>query len=263
MTGGQETNLAPLKLGQAVSDKTILVTAPGAKIKILLTESKILVTILSDTKALITPNGAEIIEGSSQNIVVKKMEFLQPNPELNEQSRQLGGTFLMRGVQPEVEFLSLKETTIRETRPAFRWKSSNQGPFLISLGQISHSGGKIAIWQNQTSLDSLPFPARQPGLEEGESYYWEITYKSAAGSKSMDSARFYVLSAAEKQMFDKELAQLEDLVNADQEDAITRDILKIELLKKYHLNDELKDFIAEMLTRHPGDEEIKKMAESF
>ncbi|MFC1614372.1 hypothetical protein ACFL5K_03660 [Gemmatimonadota bacterium] len=263
VVGGSESNPHQLKPGQSVSENDIVITASGAKAKVLLTKNKTLATILADTKVRITAIGVEIIEGSSKNIAVKKLEFLRPIPELSNRSRHLGGTFVMRGAEQEIKILSLKSTFIRETSPTFRWKSSKSGSFLVSLYQIDESGGNNSLWKSRTSLDSLTFPVQQTDLDKGKSYYWEITDSSSSSSETTISARFYVLTSEEEKALNKELTQLEKLLKDDAEDEYTRDFLKLELLTKYHLNDELKDYLLDLLIKHPENEDLKKMVKSL
>ncbi len=263
VSGGRDSNLELLTAGKTLAVGDLIVTGSGSRVKLLLDESKLLVTILEGTKARITPEGAELIEGSSTSIQVKELEFLHPLPQLGEHSRQISGTFVMRGGEQNIRILNLSNTFTRNSRPAFYWESDNPGNFLISLKLLQVNGELKPLWQSQTTLDSLPFPERQPPLENGRSYLWDVRDLSTTDKMTTVEARFYLLSHQEQQALESELAQLADFLSGDEEDEISGAFLKMELLEKYQLNDELKNYVINLLITYPENEEFRKMIKSF
>lgn len=264
VTCGKESEEKKVVPGMTVAVNEIVKTGHEAKVKIILTgEKKILVTILADTKVKINSQGVELLNGDKKNIILKKIGILDLSPELNERSRQLGGTFVMRGEKQILKTVNLTSTSIRERRPAFRWTSEKVGSFLISLYQMKENGEKIPLWVFQTSDDSLPFPGNQQDLEEGNYYYWEIADLQDKKDETKTSAGFYVLSAEEKKYFAKELNQLEESVKGDKEDLVTSAFLKIELLNKYNLKDELKNYLIELVSTQQENEYFKNMLKTF
>ena len=263
VSGGRDSNLGLLTAGKTLAVGDLIVTGGGSRIKLLLDQSKTLVTILEGTKARITLEGAELLEGSSTSIQVKELDFLHPLAQMGERSRQISGTFVMRGGEQNIRILNLSNTFTRNSRPTFYWESDNPGNFLISLKMFQDNGELKPLWQSQTNLDSLPFPEKQPPLEKGKSYLWDLKDLSTNDEMATAEARFYFLSQEEQQALENEQVQLADFVTGDEEDKISGVFLKIELLKKYQLNDELKNYVIDLLVKYPENEAFRKIIKSF
>ena len=252
-----------LKAGQLIAANDTLVTETGAKVKLFLNEKNLLVTILPNTKALITPEGVELVEGSEINIIEKKLDFLQPEPELDERSSQMGGAYVLRAPPPSLEPQNLKNTFCLDTRPTFRWKCSKQGKFQITLYATTSDNLKKVFWKRQTSVNSLVYPEEESSLNQGMVYSWEILELATDSKRDHYSTQFYVLSENEREAFFSELTQLKQLSENEGSEDVTKDFLKIELLNKYHLRDDLKQLLADLLVKHPDNEEVKRIIKEF
>ncbi len=267
VTCGKESAGEQVAIGMAVADNDIVKTGPEAKVKIMLTGDKnILITIMADTKVKINARGVELLTGNKKSVILKKIDILDLSPELNERSRQTAGAYVMRLMRGEKQILktvNLTNTSIRERRPTFRWTSERVGSFLISLYQLKKNGEKIPLWSLQTSDDSLSFPGNRQDLEGGNYYYWEIADLQDNKDETKSSAEFYVFSDEEKKYFAKELNQLEESVKDEREDMVTSAFIKIELLKKYNLKDDLKNYLIEIVTALQENEYFKNMLKSF
>ena len=242
---GPSDALKPAKPGKAVALNDIVVTGSGAKVKILLEQSKMLVTILSDTKVRITGEGVELVTGSESNIKKKQLGVLKLNPQLTEKSSQLGGSFAMRSSELVLKTLNLDDTFIRETRPNFRWECNKEGSFVITLFHGASDGTKDKLWERQTIGDNLPFPGNETALEHGENYYWEI-FELTSGESSVVSSQFYVLSEKEIEKLEQELRKLKSSLEIEEEDNLTGGYLRMDLLNKYYLKDEAEQLRQEL-----------------
>lgn len=263
VTVSTAAELKPIKAGQTIGLGWVVKTGSNAKVKIMLPVSKTLITIMPNTKVRFTGEGAELVEGPQANLVVKKLKPLNPNPKLQERSRQLGGTFVLRTRPPKVEPLNLMDTFCRETRPAFRWKSSVQGEILVSLYRIDGVGSSQLLWERVTSDSSMTYPEGELDLEQGKVYYWELKIELPGGREFFNSAKFYVLSTEEKKSYEMEIEQLSLLAGAEEVDDVTLDFLKLEFLNKYNLKDDLKLMVKDLLKKYPGDKYLQQLTDDL
>jgi len=248
-----------IKAGETIGLGRVVKTGSNAKVKIMLPVSKTLITIMPNTKVRFTEQGAELVEGPQANLVVKKLKQLNPNPKLQERSTHLGGTFVLRTKPPKAEPLNLMGTFCRETRPAFRWKSRVQGKILVSLYRIDEPGPSQLLWESVTSDSSMTYPEGEPDLEQGKVYYWELKTELPGGREFFNSAKFYVLSTEEKKSYEMEIEQLALLAGVEEVDDFTLDFLKLELLNKYNLKDDLKLMVKDLLNKYPGDKYLQRL----
>ena len=250
-----------LKPGFEILDKDILEATEGAKIQLMLTHDKALVTIISGAKAKIKERSAEQVSGPKGNVIIKELGFMQPVSGLDRRFAELAGDDSIKASLISLpEPLNLKNTFTREIRPTFRLGGDQTAGWRIALYLKQAEGARVKLWEKRLGNgDIFLFPKDEPNLERGHTYCWELLGKDG---ETVGPCCFYLLSQTEEEAMVGDLAGLESLSRDKNNEKSTLDILKSKLLKKYHLQDELKSFVLEMRAKYPDNEAILKIIET-
>jgi hypothetical protein len=230
---------SPVRLAQEVAPGDLFIVTEGEKLKLLMIERKVLITVLPVSRIRLTTDGVELIEGSADNLIEQKAGFLNPAPALSPASRQLGGTFVTRGAGEDFEPLNLRNTSSKNTRPTFNWKGASQSKIELKLFIEKSGTDRALVWSQKTTGNSLVFPTDKRDLEKGLTYCWGLYQDN---NRVSATACFHTLSETEESSFYKDLAEVERLSGQDMSDLSTKRIITMELLKKYNLLDDLKNY---------------------
>lgn len=127
------------------------------------------------------------------------------------------------------ESLSPAYSSILETKPTLRWKTSGM-PELVRI-EIFRIGTRTRVWRSEP-IDGSAGEARDvPSLERGVSYEWVIVPEDMDPSKI--SVPFYVLSEDERRQAQSELRRAKT------------DLERLAVFRRYALNEDARTVVKE------------------
>ena len=145
---------------------------------------------------------------------VKGEVFARVSRFVSSDSRKTGMMAIapLRGAEsgPQPMLLDPRRTSVRETRPAFRWRTVAGA----TRYQLTVSGDQGDLWSRETPSTSLDYPADAPALTAGGDYRCAVRAMSDTGPLVADDETFSVLPDEDAKQVTADLAGIEQATRA-------------------------------------------------
>lgn len=207
-------------MGDQLFEQDILQTHKSAMASLLFSNGQI-VHIFADTRLTLTlkakseARGRKRIASLSKNILREVKDIFSKDASQETLTAVPG---IRKKIDEEirgVRVLYPRNSAILKTDPGIHWRSSDkQGGFNVSV-TLKGKGGRL--WSITTNQNAVPYPAGETELERGYTYFLRV--ESQTKFDSSDEVFFRILSTQELEEVKQYEAEIENLRDADPDDA--------------------------------------------
>jgi hypothetical protein len=180
------------------------------------------------------------VSGSVKKATTSMMASMSALNTKRENSKDVGALAGLRsmGIEEPIELISPFNTLIKTNRPTFTWIPKKQyDKFVVNL-----YNSKGLVWSNRVSQNSLKFPEGEKGLEQGETYFWNVEGEDLLDNKKSASYKFSVLSLQKSREVEDQEAMIRKTFDNDSDSSSLHSFLGAFYINQGLLQDAINEF---------------------